>query len=69
MKVEDSDLALGFESGVPPRLYPSNPVEVVSHCTGLPDNFVEHSSLKLIHFYFEAEDIALRIISSFLLYC
>ncbi len=69
MEIGDSDLALGFGSGVPPRLYPPKPVEVMSHYTGLPDNFVVHSSRKLIHFNFEAEDIAWRIISSFLLSC
>ncbi|HUU63493.1 MAG TPA: hypothetical protein VMX96_06205 [Dehalococcoidia bacterium] len=49
MKIEDNALAIGFGSGVPPQLYPPKPVEVMSHCTGLPDNFVEHSSRKLIH--------------------
>lgn len=39
MKIGDNALALGFGSGVPPRLYPRKPVEVMSHYTGLPDNF------------------------------
>jgi hypothetical protein len=58
MKIGDNAPALGFGSGVRPRLCPPKPVEVMSHCTGLPDNFIEHSSRKLIHFNFEAEDIA-----------
>ena len=69
MKIGDNALALGFGSGVPPRLYPPQSVEVMPHCTGLPDNFMEHSSRKLIHFNLEAEDIAWMIISSFLLSC
>ena len=69
MKIGDNALALEFGSGVPPRLYPPQSIEVVSHFTGLPDNFMEHSFRKLIHYNFEAEDIAWRSISSFLLYC
>ena len=49
MKIEDSNLALGFGSGVPPLLYPPKPVEFMSHYTGLPDNSVDDSPRKLIH--------------------
>ncbi len=69
MKIGDNALALGFGSGVPPRLYPPQSVEVMPRFISLPDNSVEHSSRKLIHFNFEAEDIAWRSISSFLLSC
>jgi len=69
-EIGDHALAFGFEGGVPLQLYyPLKLVEVMSHCTGLPDHFVEHSSRKLIHFKLESLDTAWRITSSFLLSC
>ena len=64
MKIGDNALALGSGSDVPLRLYPPKPVEVMPRFISLTANFVEHSSRKLIHFNFEAEDMAWRITSS-----